>query len=65
MVFKPFHFSLNTDLNAVNVLINLPLASVLTLANFICFNVLSTCLYKVAGSAGVTNSIGNIRKVDD
>ena len=40
--FKPpFHFILNTDLEAVNRLVNLPLASILTPANFKCFKDLS------------------------
>jgi len=40
--FKPpFHFILNTDLEAVNLLVNLPLASTLIPLIFKCFKELS------------------------
>jgi len=43
MFFRPpFHLILNTDLEAVARLVNLPLASTLIPLNFICFNLEST-----------------------
>jgi len=38
----PFHFILNTDLEAVNLLVSLPFASTLTPLTFLCFIELST-----------------------
>ena len=48
--FKPpFHLTLNTDLEAVNLLVNLPLASTLIPANFKCFKDLIIYLYNETG----------------
>jgi len=42
----PFHFILNTDLEAVYLLVNLPLASILTPLTTLCFNFLRTYIFR-------------------